>query len=240
MHPNESTAATDSITSGVVQFVAAPFRRQTYKNLLYLALAFPLGLAYFVGLVVGGSVGGALLITIVGLPILLVTIAAATVAAGFEAKLATHLGGVDAQVPSFLREFDARDELSMPGNGFVDAVKRLLTAPTTWTSVVLLLAKFVFGIAAFVALVFCGAVSVVLLGAPFIYDDPNVEIGLVADSTVGEYTIGPWLVDTLPEALAVAGVGVVFVFVALNLLNLLALLHATYTASILRVGNDPR
>lgn len=33
--------------------LAAPFRPQTYRNLLYLALAFPLGVIYFVGLVTG-------------------------------------------------------------------------------------------------------------------------------------------------------------------------------------------
>ena len=36
-----------------MQLFGAPFRLRTYTNLLYLMLAFPLGVAYFVFLVAG-------------------------------------------------------------------------------------------------------------------------------------------------------------------------------------------
>ncbi|GER87484.1 hypothetical protein KDW_16460 [Dictyobacter vulcani] len=47
--------------------------RQTLGNMLYLLLAFPLGLIYFVLMVVGLSVGASTLIIWIGLPILLLT-----------------------------------------------------------------------------------------------------------------------------------------------------------------------
>ncbi|MEF8842221.1 MAG: hypothetical protein V5A62_11445 [Haloarculaceae archaeon] len=50
------------------------------------------------------------------------------------------------------------------------------------------------------------------------------------------YTVGPWTVTTLPEALGVALGGLVLLFVALNLLNTLAWFHARYTAALLRAG----
>lgn len=35
----------------------APFRAETYQNLLYLLLQFPLGIAYFTVLVTSGAIG---------------------------------------------------------------------------------------------------------------------------------------------------------------------------------------
>lgn len=233
--------ATNSISipsspRGVLRRVlAAPFSDQTYKNLLYLLVAFPLGIAYFTGLVAGGALGIGLLITGVGLPILILTISGATVAAGIEAWLARELVGVDASVPSVLREGSVRDGLAFPGDGFADALKHLLTAPSTWTSVVLLLSKFVFGVVSFVAVVVSAATTGALLAAPFVYDDPDIVFGLVGTPPSGQYRIGAWVVSTLPEAMIVAGIGVILALLALNGLKVLARLQATYTAALLGV-----
>ncbi|WP_254832765.1 sensor domain-containing protein [Haloglomus salinum] len=232
-----SGAAESTLSMALRRSLGAPLRVQTYKNLLYLALAFPLGLVYFVGLVVGVALGVGLLITWIGLPILLVTLFAATAVAGFEAALARYFGGVNATVPTFLTEFDISSGLVFPGNGFVDAVKRLVTTRTTWTSVILVLAKFGFGLVSFVALTVSGAVTGAFLTAPFIYDDPDVLLGIGGVVVDGDYTVGPWVIDTFPEALVASVVGVVFLFVALSLLNSLARFHARYTAKLLR-GDD--
>ena len=233
-----SGAAESTLSTTIRQSIGAPLRVQTYKSLLYLALAFPFGLVYFVGFVFGVALGVGLLITWIGLPILLVTLLAATAVAGFEAALARYLGGVNAPVPTFLAEFDISGGLVFPGDGFVDAVKRLVTDRTTWTSVVLVLAKFGFGLLSFVALTVSGAVTGAFLAAPFIYDDPDVVLGIGGMVVDGEYTVGPWVVDTFPEALVAAVVGVVFLFVALNLLNSLARFHARYTAELLQGADE--
>jgi hypothetical protein len=237
MSTNTARSTTRS-TAALRQVVGAPFRRQTYRNLLYLVLAFPLGIGYFVGLVTGGALGVGLLITLVGLPILLLTLSAATFAASLEAWLATHLVGVEASVPAVLRETTLEEGLVLPGDGFLDAVRRLLTAPSTWTSVVLVLSKFAFGIASFVALVTTGAVTATLVAAPLVYESATVSLGLVSEAGVGAYSIGPWVVDTLPEALVVSVGGVVFGVLALNLLNLLAQVQARYTSALLSVDED--
>ncbi|MFC7236006.1 sensor domain-containing protein [Halosegnis marinus] len=230
-----TTRSTIRATDAFQRVMGAPFRGQTYRNLLYLALALPLGLGYFVGLVTGVALGVGLLITLVGLPILLVTLSTTTLAASLEAWLATRLVGVEASVPAVLRESTLEQGLVLPGDGFLDAVRRLLTAPSTWTSVVLVLSKFVFGIVSFVALVTSAAVTATLIAAPFVYEDATVSLGLVSEAGVGAYSVGPWVIDTLPEALVVAAGGLVLGVLALNLLNLLTRVQARYTAALLRV-----
>lgn len=231
-----SGAAESALCITLWRPLGAPLRVQTYKNPLYLALAFPLGLAYFVGLVFGVALGIGLLSTWIGLPILLVTLFAATTVTGLEAALAGYLGGVNASIPKFLVEFNISSGLIFPGDGFVDVVKRLSTARTTWTSVTL--AKFGFGLLSFVALTASGAVAGAFLSAPFIYDDPDVLLGVGGTVVGGTYTVGPWVVDTFPEALVAAVVGVVFLLVALNLLNSLARFHARYTAKLLQADDE--
>jgi hypothetical protein len=230
---SNSTTGRPDLSTALHQVVTAPVRVQTYKNLLYLLLAFPLGIAYFTWLVTGGALGVGLLITLVGFPILLLTLSGAALAAGIEAQLAKSLVGVDASVPSFLREFELRDGLVLPGDGFVDAIKQLVTAPSTWTSLVLLITKFVSGIASFIAVVTSVATATALLAAPFIYDESAISLGVRGPASASDYTIGSWTVSTLPEAIVVACVGVLFAVVALNLLNGLARFQATYTATLL-------
>lgn len=215
--------------------LGAPLRSRTYSHLLYLLVAAPLGLVYVVGLVTGTAVGVGLLVTWVGLPILLATLAGAAAAAGIEARLASRLVGVDATVPAFLRAFDARSGLVLPGDGVMNAVRRLVTAPSTWTAVVLLVYKFAFGLVAFVAVLTVGSVSAAMLVAPFVYDDAG---GVVGAATAGQYRIGSWTVRSLPEAVAVAIAGALVLAVGLWLLSALARVHARSTAAILRVGPD--
>ena len=52
----------------------APFRPRTYAAGVSLALAFPLGIAYFVGTVVGISHGLGLSVLVVGVPMLAATL----------------------------------------------------------------------------------------------------------------------------------------------------------------------
>ena len=79
------------------RFLCAPIEPRSYANLLFLAMAFPLGLAYFIFLVVGLSLGVGLLIIWVGIPILALVLAGSWLLAAMERQLAIHLLG--AEVP---------------------------------------------------------------------------------------------------------------------------------------------
>jgi hypothetical protein len=95
--------AIDSRVSASTEFLRSvfgvPLRLQTYRNLLYLVLAFPLGLAYFIFVSVGVSLGIGLAITVIGIPILLVVLAISTGLARFEREVAAILLGVTIETP---------------------------------------------------------------------------------------------------------------------------------------------
>lgn len=197
-----------------------PFRAQTYRNLAYVLLAFPLGMAYFVAVSAGLSMGLGLAVTLVGLPILLVTLLGAVVIAGFEAELATRLVDEVVPQPSLLVEGSA--EVPDSWSGLFDAVSRIATSPSTWLSLLLVAVKFAFGIVAFVVTALSVTLTGALLGAPLLYDTAGFS-----------YQFGTYTVGTFPEALALCGVGAVLALATLHLMNGLAKLGAVLTASVL-------
>ena len=78
------------------------------------------------------------------------------------------------------------------------------------------------------------AISAALIATPFVYESQFVGFGSTV--SIGAYSVGPGAVGTLPEALAVAGGGVIVVIVAANLLNALAQLQALSIAVLLKGG----
>lgn len=226
--------------------VTVAFRLQTYKNLLYLWLAFPLGMAYFVGIVVGFSVSAAFVVLLIGVPMLAVCLLFVTVTGGVERALTDWLLSVDIPDPSYdyLRE-----------GGIADRVLGLVTDTTTWGALVYLLSKFLFGVASFVVVLTTFVVSAVLITTPTYYDRAGVSVGLFTagpvrltpsisvafdDLIVGVdavLRITSWRIDTLPEALAVSAIGVVVLVAALNLCNAVAWLWGQYSRVLL--GPDP-
>ena len=208
----------------IERLLTVPFRRRTYLNLAYLALAFPLGLLYFVGLSIGLSTGVGMVITLFGIPVLLLTIVGAVILAGVEARLTTYFVGVDVPVPGPIRDGTLEGALDST-DAFVEALKRLLSAPTTWTSLVVLVVKFVFGIVAFAVLVTLGALVVALVSAPLVYDQTGVT-----------YTVGTYAVEGLPAALGATGVGLVVAFLSFHAINLLAIVGAALNAALLDLG----
>lgn len=201
------------------RFVTAPVRVSTYKRLIYLLLAFPLGIAYFVAFTTASSLGLGLTFTLVGIPLLIGTLIATTGAAELEARLADALLGYETARPRSLSESLNTDQ------GYVVALHRFLTEPTTWTSVAVVLLKFLYGLAAFVITVGGGATVLAMLAAPVAYDDPGFG-----------YHIGSYAVSTLPEALGVAGLGVVGFCVVCNVFNALAAAGGVMTDTLLSAG----
>jgi putative sensor protein/putative autotransporter adhesin-like protein len=76
------------------RFAGVVLRGQTWLNVGYLLLAFPTGLAYFIVLVIGLSLGAALAVLVIGLGILIVTLAAWRAMAAIERGLARGMLGV--------------------------------------------------------------------------------------------------------------------------------------------------
>ena len=195
----------------VTAFLTAPVRFQTYKNLAYLALQFPLGVAYFTLLVPALAFGlGTLpLLVLFGLPAvgaLLLGVGTMTVDRAVTGLL----------LPVELERHTAGASLD---DGVLAYAKDLLLDPGTYLSLAFVLAKFVVGVATFVALTVSGVLVAVAVAAPLLYDLPMTNYTFLLPSWLGGTT---YVVDALPEALALAALGVFGLFVTVNALNALA------------------
>jgi hypothetical protein len=141
--------------SRISGFLSVIAERQTYKNLLYLVVAFPLAVGYYVLLSVGFTLGIGLSILVVGLGILAATVIGLRYIAAFERWLANRLLGTKIPTPS-----DVEDA----GGGVIQTVKVYLHAPSTWRGLGFILLKFLLGILSFILLVsFLGTALELLL-----------------------------------------------------------------------------
>ncbi|MBN1311645.1 MAG: sensor domain-containing protein [Anaerolineae bacterium] len=184
---------------------------QTYLNVVYLLLSFPLGLFYFIFLIVGLSVGTSLVIIWVGIPILLVVLTVWWGMLVFEREMTNHLLPID--IPPLARDPN-------PPEGMWARIKATLTNPVTWKGLVYLLARFPLGILAFVVVVTWFALTLGLISAPFVYSYGSFAI----EGSAG----------TMNEALLCAVVGVVIGFAGMHLMNLLAYVFGQF--AILMLG----
>lgn len=186
----------------LVRFFMAPVEVRTYTNLFYLALAFPLGMFYFVFLLTGLALGFGLTIIWVGLPILAVVLAACWGMAALERRFAILLLGAD--VPP----------MAAPATGqpkdFWKRVQEFLGNPVTWKGLGFLFLKFPLGILSFVLTLTLLVVPFAFLLAPFAWGIDDVY-----------YQIPFWNVDTFGETLILAALGFMGMIVSLNVLNLL-------------------
>lgn len=190
------------------RFFGVVTRPHTWLNLVYLALAFPLGLFYFVFLVTGLSVGIGTVIIWVGVFVLGLTAAGWWAFAAFERYLADALLGTKlAPAPQPWRRV----------TGAWARIKTHFGTAATWKDLAFLVLKFPLGIMTFTIVVTVLATTVGLIGAPFYYR--------YAESTGAHGAIhhgiyfGTWTVDTLWEALLLTAVGLLFAFVALHVCN---------------------
>jgi hypothetical protein len=187
----------------LVRFFTAPIEVRTYTNMLYLALAFPLGLFYFVFLVTGLVTGFALTIIWVGLPILALVFAASFGMAALERRLAIHLLG--ARVPPM-----APPRTGAPENIW-KMVQEFLSNPVTWKGMAFLFLKFPLGVFTFTLTIALTSLSLGFILTPVLYPWTDVFVGL-------------WIVDSLGEALLISAFGVILLLVSLNIFNVLGII----------------
>ena len=191
---------------------------QSYLNIIYLLLGLPLGIAYFVFVVTGISVGSGLLVIWVGVPILAFVLLGSWAICQFERLLVNTL--LKKEIPRIDRVHTSRQPESSLGAEerlFIGAWRRLkahLSDRLTWTGILYLLLKGPIGTGSFVMAVVLISVTGSLLGAPAYYwVDQGIDFGI-------------WQIDELWEAVILTIIGVPAVFVSLNLMNVTAFLSA--------------
>ena len=133
-------------------------RRQTYLNLAYLIIAFPLGLNYFVVLITGLATGIGTAIIGIGLLLLLATLGAVWVMATMERALTRTLLGVTI-TPPVRPTFPTTSRQHL---------KAILRRPVTWKSLIYLMLEFPFGVVSFCLTTILLSLSLSLLVYPLI------------------------------------------------------------------------
>ena len=206
-------------TGIVKKFFGVVTRGETYLNIIYLLLAFPLGTAYFVFLVTGLSLGLGLSITLLGIPILLLMLAAWWGLVVFERQLAIWLLHVD--IPPISRN-------TASGQSAWVQLKTHLSNPLTWKGLAYLFARFPLGIFSFVVAFTLIVLTGALLFAPLTYTNPESQLYVFS-----------WQIDTLNEALICSIVGLGVGLISMHVMNGLAFVSGRFASLMLGVHEIP-
>ncbi|MGA3024902.1 MAG: sensor domain-containing protein [Bryobacteraceae bacterium] len=174
---------------------------QTWRNLLYLLLSFPLGLIYFVTIVVLLSVGAGLIIILVGIPILILTFALIRAFVAGERLLLQKLLDAVVPEPAPVRRPPA----------LVERMMSYLGDAHTWKGLVYLLVHFVFGVVSFSLVMALIPASVGLLAAPLTYSLVPLNVLMTR-------------IDSFDQAVLCCSAGAILGLLSLHLLNLWAAL----------------
>jgi signal transduction histidine kinase len=190
-----------------------PLRRSAY-----LLLAFPLGLTWFIVLVVGISTGMGLAVTLIGIPILVAMLFSIRLMADVERIALRELVGVDAS--AHYRQ--------PPRPGLWSRIVTRLGDPQTWRDLVYLVAQFPLGLVWFTIALALWTAALGLLAAP-----------LYSWALSGGVQLGLFTIDTVGEALAVVPVGALVGWVAWRGCNALGQLHGAWAKLLLASSPDP-
>ena len=204
-------------TDIVKQFFGVVAREETYLNIIYLLLAFPLGTAYFIFLVTGLSLGLSLPFW-VGIPIMIFMIIAWWGLVVFERQLAIWLLHID--IPPISRDTSS-------GQSIWVQLKDHLSNPLTWKGLVYLFTRFPLGILSFVVAIPLIILTGALVFAPFTYTNPESQIYIFS-----------WQINTLNEAVICSIVGLGVGLISMHVMNALAFVSGRF--AILMLGGPQR
>ncbi|MEL7498882.1 MAG: protein kinase [Planctomycetota bacterium] len=199
-------------------FMAVVTHRQTFQNMLYLFLSFPLSLIYFVFLIVGLSLGVSTAIIWIGLFILLGTFLGIKGFTALERRLAQGL--LRTSIPS---RVVTNATQSNSDRTVLEQAKALMTSRESWAGIGYLLVKFPMGVLSLVLTVTLIPVSLVLSLTP-----------VIAMIQPQKLQIGSWLIDTPYESAPFAVVGILLMICSLHILNGMAWLHASWAKLCLK------
>ena len=189
---------------------------RTYLRAVRLLLMFPLGLAYFVGLVVALSVGGALIWTIVGPLVLIPTLYLTRWAGDAEAWITRKVALIELRRPPTAIEL---------GQSFRSQLWTRLIDRNTWTGLIYLFVQFPIGLGMFVGLVVLSAVAGAFVGAPILIAFSDVEFHIFGWSAS---EVSAWR-----EGLVLVPIGLIIFLLEVHLVNTFSALHALWARFML-------
>jgi hypothetical protein len=166
---------------------------RTYRITLYLLVGLGLGVLDFTLLVTGFSLGIGLLVTIIGVPVLVVTFLVARGLAIIERRLAEAL--LDAPMPR--RRRTTPEETGVMWR----RLRSLATSRRTWSEMTFLMLRLPLATLDFAFITVVLAIMVSGIGMP-------IAVAAGADAS-----IGAWTIDTVPESLVYLPLSIVFLLV---------------------------
>jgi hypothetical protein len=194
---------------GFGRTVFGPFADpRTYGNFAYLMLGLPLATAWFSYVVTMLATSAGLLVTLLGLPLLGLTLVTSRALASLDCRLTKALLGVEMPRVVALRP---------RGDGFWRTVKVRLFDREAWTDCLYLLLRFPLAVFTFTVAISFVASALWMITLPL----------LVAAGVRSDY--GRWHLDSVPRAFIFVVPGIVLFFVSLHVINLLADLSARFT-----------
>ncbi|MCL9814921.1 sensor domain-containing protein [Natranaeroarchaeum aerophilus] len=217
MSPVDSS--TSSGSGWLSRTVGLVFERQTYRHLLYLLLAFPLGLIYYLFVGFGLTFGLVLSVVVVGVAVLAATIGLVRLFAELERRLANAL---------LSTSLGPAGDVDRTGSGVLATVTRYVDAPSTWRGLSFVTMKLWTGIVGLVLIV--GLVSAVQMATAPLHYPHRVEFGTVNGEPIA------WTINTLPEAALAVPIGGLLILVCLHVTNAVAYVCARIAEALL--GSD--
>ena len=175
--------------------------KKFFPNLVYLLLALPLGILYFVILVTGYALGAGLIITLVGIPILVTMIFVTYLLGDLDRAMTSKLLGVKIAKPEAK---PAKDDSAR------SILVTQLRSLEFWKEFIYLLLKMPLRVVAFTVTIVLISLSLGLIAAPFILTYvPQAQMMLWQG----------FVVDTMQEALVTSAVGLILGVISVLLIN---------------------
>lgn len=185
------------------------FQKQSYLNILYILLAFPIGTVYFICLIIGLSLTVGLLISVLAL---LITLGMIGIFTKLELKMTVWLLKVD--IPQILSSSTTSQNLS-------ERVSTQIHDVNIWKHLAYLLAKIPIGVISFIVVVFLVALTGSFLIAPLTYTEPAIHV------------YSAWKIDTLPKAFLVSLLGLGSGIISIHIINGLAFMQGQFARHML-------
>ena len=215
--PFPQPEARDERRFGFFNVVSDP---RTYGALLYMLLALPTGIFYFVWSVAGISMSLGLAILIIGIPFFLLFIASIRVLAHVEGRIVEALLGV--RMPRRLPTGPAADE------GLWTKIKEVFSDVRTWSSLFYMLLRLPLGITYFVIGVVGLALSIGVTGG-------SVYSLITGESHI-QISDAPYLqhfLHTAPGLIVLALLGILLFFLVLHVARAIGWIHAKIAEALL-------
>lgn len=190
--------------------IRGTFTRESWTAALFLVSSFAYGLALFVVLVTLIALGAGLAITLVGLPILALAMLLWVGAARLERERVRLLLGV--AIPNPYRP--------LPGGTRVQRLRAMTRDPSVWRDLLYDFLLFPLGVAEFV-IASVALSPLFFIATPFYYWAIDGGATISGDSATG----AGWQIDTLPEALLAAAIGMPLLLLGLRLIVVIAHSH---------------